>query len=143
MKKIALLFGMLLFAFGMQARVVGTEFSPAGCVSCDSTTYQYQQVEVQPEFPGGMKALVAYLSENIIYPTASLESRSQGRSIVRFVVNVDGSIENVEVLRSSGDVLLDKEAVRVVEWMPKWSPGKMQGKPVRVFFTLPITFRLK
>ena len=100
-------------------------------------------VEQQPEFPGGMKALMKYLQENINYPRISRDNNSQGRAFIRFVVNSDGSIQQVEVLKSSGDIYLDKEAVRVVEGMPKWTPGKQAGKAVRVFFTLPVVFRLQ
>ncbi len=103
----------------------------------------FQVVEQQPEFPGGMKALMKYLQDNINYPRISRDNNSQGRAFIRFVVNSDGSIQQVEVLKSSGDIYLDKEAMRVVEGMPKWSPGKQAGKPVRVFFTLPVVFRLQ
>lgn len=103
----------------------------------------FQVVEQQPEFPGGMKKLMEYLQENISYPRISRDNNSQGRAFIRFVVNSDGSIQGVEVLKSSGDIYLDKEAVRVVSGMPNWSPGKQAGKPVRVFFTLPVVFRLQ
>ncbi|MBQ3187949.1 MAG: energy transducer TonB [Bacteroidaceae bacterium] len=98
-------------------------------------TTKYQVVEKQPEFPGGMKALMKYLRDNI------KQNVSQGRTFVNFVVNTDGSIQDIAVLRSSGDVELDNEAVRVVSSMPKWKPGESQGKAVSVRFTLPITFR--
>lgn len=103
----------------------------------------YQVVEDQPEFPGGMQALMKYLRDNINYPRISRENNSQGRAYVNFVVNTDGSITDVEILKSSSDVYLDKEAVRVVESMPKWKPGKQAGKAVRVRFTLPVMFRLQ
>ena len=103
----------------------------------------FQVVEVQPEFPGGTAALMKYLRDNIKYPRISRDNNSQGRAIIRFVVNSDGSIQDVEVFKSTGDIYLDKEAVRVVEAMPKWSPGKQSGKPVRVYFTLPVSFRLQ
>ena len=103
----------------------------------------YQVVEQQPEFPGGMRAMMKYLQDNINYPRISRDNNSQGRAFIRFVVNSDGSIQGVEVIKSSGDIYLDKEAVRVVEAMPKWTPGKQAGKPVRVFFTLPVVFRLQ
>ncbi len=102
-----------------------------------------QVVEQMPEFPGGMQALMRYLKDNINYPRISRENGSQGRSFIAFVVNTDGSIQDVEVMKSSSDVYLDKEAVRVVTGMPKWNPGKQSGKAVRVRFTLPVTFRLK
>lgn len=103
----------------------------------------HQIVEEQPEFPGGMQALMKYLKDNINYPRISRENGSQGRSFINFVVNADGSIQDVEVLKSSSDPYLDKEAVRVVKSMPNWKPGKQSGKAVRVRFTLPVTFRLK
>ena len=103
----------------------------------------YQVVEDPAEFPGGMQALMKYLRDNINYPRISRENGSQGRAFINFVVNSDGSIQDVEVLKSSSDIYLDKEAVRVVEAMPKWKPGKQAGKAVRVRFTLPVTFRLK
>lgn len=100
-------------------------------------------VEKMPEFPGGMPALMKYLKDNINYPRISRENNSQGKAFINFVVNSDGSIQDVEVLKSSSDVYLDKEAVRVVSAMPKWNPGKQAGKAVRVRYTLPVTFRLK
>ncbi len=103
----------------------------------------YQVVEQQPEFPGGMQALMKYLRDNINYPRISRDNNSQGKTYVNFVVNTDGSIQDVEVMKSSGDVYLDKEAVRVVKTMPKWNPGKQAGKAVRVRFTLPVVFRLQ
>lgn len=103
----------------------------------------FQVVEQQPEFPGGMKALMKYLQENINYPRVSRDNNSQGRAFIRFVVNTDGSIQGTEVLKSSGDMYLDKEAVRVVSGMPKWKPGRQSGKNVRVYFTLPVVFKLQ
>ena len=102
-----------------------------------------QIVEQMPEFPGGMAALMKYLKETINYPRISRENGSQGKAFINFVVNTDGSIQDIEVLRSSSDPYLDKEAMRVVGGMPKWNPGKQAGKAVRVRFTLPVTFRLK
>lgn len=103
----------------------------------------FQVVEQQPEFPGGLQALYKYLSDNINYPRVSRENGSQGRVFIRFVVNTDGSIQDAEVIRSSGDVYLDREAVRVVSGMPKWSPGMQSGKAVRVYFTVPVLFKLQ
>ena len=100
-------------------------------------------VESMPEFPGGQQALFKYLSENVKYPVIAQENGIQGRVICQFVVNKDGSIVDIEVVRSGGDPSLDKEAVRVVKSMPKWKPGKQRGKPVRVKFTVPINFKLQ
>ena len=103
----------------------------------------YQVVEQQPEFPGGMQALMKFLRDNIQYPRISRENNSQGKAYVNFVVNTDGSIQDVEIMKSSSDVHLDREALRVVKSRPKWNPGTQSGKPVRVRFTLPVTFRLQ
>ncbi len=99
-------------------------------------------VESMPSFPGGMGALMKYLAENIKYPPLAKESGIQGRVFINFVVEPDGSISNVKVLRGIGGGC-DEEAVRVVERMPKWSPGKQRGKPVRVSYNLPVKFTLQ
>ncbi|MDE5900210.1 MAG: energy transducer TonB [Muribaculaceae bacterium] len=98
-------------------------------------------VEQMPEFPGGTSALYEYLSKNIRYPEQAAQNDIQGRVTVQFVVEKDGSIGEVKVVRSK-DPDLDKEAVRVVKSLPKFVPGKMNGQSVRVWFTLPITFKL-
>ena len=100
-------------------------------------------VEKMPEFPGGQQALFKYLSENVKYPVIAQENGIQGRVICQFVVNRDGSIVDVEVVRSGGDPSLDKEAVRVIKSMPKWKPGKQRGKAVRVKYTVPVNFKLQ
>ncbi|MBQ7531045.1 MAG: energy transducer TonB [Paludibacteraceae bacterium] len=103
----------------------------------------FMVVETMPEFPGGQQALFKYLSENVKYPVIAQENGIQGRVICQFVVNKDGSIVDVEVVRSGGDASLDKEAVRVIKSMPKWKPGKQRGKAVRVKYTVPVSFRLQ
>lgn len=100
-------------------------------------------VETMPEFPGGQQALFKYLSENVKYPAIAQENGIQGRVICQFVVNKDGAIVDVEVVRSGGDPSLDKEALRVIKSMPKWKPGKQRGKAVRVKYTVPVNFRLQ
>ena len=100
-------------------------------------------VETMPEFPGGQQALFKYLSENVKYPVIAQENGIQGRVICQFVVNRDGSIVDVEVVRSGGDPSLDKEAIRVIKSMPKWKPGKQRGKAVRVKYTVPVNFKLQ
>ena len=98
-------------------------------------------VEEQPEFPGGMAECYKWINKNLNYPTISAENGVQGRVTVNFVVNTDGSIVDVKVLRGV-DPYLDKEAVRVVSKMPKWKPGKQRGKAVRCSFNLPVRFKL-
>ena len=136
MKKIVFLLSVLFLSLAAQAQSVEN----ADSVAVEETVYQ--SVEEQPEFPGGMKALMKYLADNVKYPRVSLDNKSQGNSTVRFTVNADGSISDAEIVRSTGDMYLDKEALRVISEMPKWKPGKKNGKPVRVKFVLPVVFRL-
>ena len=106
---------------------------------------KYVPVEVEeeePEFPGGMAECLKFLGKNIKYPTISQENGVQGKVIVQFVVNKDGSIVDPVVVRSV-DPYLDKEALRVIKTMPKWKPGKQRGKAVRVKYTVPVTFKLQ
>ncbi len=102
----------------------------------------FQVVETMPSFPGGDAALFKFLNDNIKYPVIAQENGIQGRVICQFVVNRDGSIVDVEVVRSV-DPSLDKEAIRVIKAMPNWAPGKQRGKAVRVKYTLPVNFRLQ
>jgi TonB family protein len=100
----------------------------------------YQVVEEMPEFPGGMKALMDYLSTNVKYPEAAKQAGISGRVTTAFVVGEDGVIRDVKVLRSVSPEL-DAEAIRVMSSMPKWKPGKQDGKPVPVRYTVPVNFR--
>ena len=102
----------------------------------------FDMVEQMPAFPGGMQELMVYLGKNIKYPTIAQENGTQGRVIIQFVVERVGTISDVRVARGV-DPYLDKEAVRVVKSMPKWIPGKQNGKAVRVKFTVPVMFRLQ
>ena len=99
-------------------------------------------VEEMPEFPGGMAKLADYLAKNIKYPQMARESGIQGRVFVNFVVEPDGHVSNVNVMRSLGGGC-DEEAMRVVKSMPKWKPGKQRGKAVRVSYILPVNFKLQ
>ncbi len=102
----------------------------------------YQIPEKQPVPPGGMIGLRYYLAKNIKYPREAVANDIQGKVYMHFVVNKKGLIENVQVLRGVHP-LLDKEALRVVKNMPKWKPGEQAGKPVSVWFTIPIVFVLQ
>ncbi len=99
-------------------------------------------VETMPSFPGGQEKLMHYLATNIKYPQIARESNVQGRVYLSFVVEPDGSVSNVKVLRGIG-AGCDEEAMRVVKAMPKWSPGKQRGKAVRVSYNLPVNFKLQ
>lgn len=99
-------------------------------------------VEEMPSYPGGDMKMYEYLGKNIKYPQIARESGIQGRVFVNFVVEPDGSVSNVKVLRGIGGGC-DEEAIRVVKSMPKWKPGKQRGKAVRVSYTLPVVFKLQ
>ena len=105
-------------------------------------TKVFDVVEEMPSFPGGQGALMQYLASNIKYPVVAQENGVQGRVIVSFVVERDGSISDVKVARSV-DPSLDREAQRVVKSVPRWSPGKQNGSTVRVKYTVPVVFRLQ
>ena len=98
--------------------------------------------EEMPDFPGGMVECMKWLANNVKYPEEAIQNKKEGRVIVQFVVDKDGSIMDAKVVRSI-DPLLDKEALRVINLMPKWKPGKNQGEAVRVRYTMPVMFRLK
>ncbi len=99
-------------------------------------------VEEMPEFPGGQESMYKFIAQNMKYPQYAVESNIQGKVYVRFIVEADGRITNVNVVRGVHSSL-DNEAIRVVQSMPDWKPGKQNGKPVRVHFTLPLNFSLK
>lgn len=101
----------------------------------------YSTVEQPAEFPGGVGELMKWLSMNVRYPEKSVEENAQGRVLVRFIVNTDGSISEAEILKGVTPEL-DAESIRVVNAMPRWQPGKLNGKVVRSYYVLPITFRL-
>ena len=108
----------------------------------DETTYDLAAVQEQPEFPGGMQELYKFLGKIQHYPDMEFEAGIDGKVYVQFTVDKDGSIEEVKVIKSVSDGL-DKEATRMVKAMPKWSPGKMNGKAVKCRFNLPVAFKLK
>ena len=107
----------------------------------ESAEGAFNVVEQMPEFPGGSIELMKFLSENIKYPEAASKAGTQGRVVAQFIVEADGSITNVKVLKNVSDEI-DAEAVRVIKAMPKWKPGMQKGQPVRVKYTIPVTFRL-
>lgn len=99
-------------------------------------------VEEMPEFPGGSEALQKYLAQSVRYPVIAQENGIQGRVYIQFVINQNGEVTNATILRGV-DPSLDREALRVVEAMPKWKPGKQRNRPVRVSYTVPINFVLQ
>lgn len=102
----------------------------------------YMDVEEQAEFPGGLQGLMKWLGKTIKYPPKAQKNKVEGKVVVHFIIEKDGSISEVEIIESV-DPDLDKEALRIVKKMPKWKPGKLNGNPVRTYFTLPVNFRLE
>lgn len=122
---------------GIDAVLVDTVPSPDEYIKDEP----FAQVEVMPQFPSGIGELQKYLAASLKYPETHLETDVQGRMVVQFIVERDGSITNIHVIRSLGSAF-DKEAVRVVKNMPRWIPGSLSGQPVRVRYIQPIMFRV-
>ena len=101
----------------------------------------FSVVENEPEFPGGVEALYKFISKNVVYPKKALKNGIEGKVVVEFVIEANGSVTKVKVFKSVNPDL-DKEAVRVVSMMPKWKPGSQGGKNVRSRFRIPINFQL-
>lgn len=101
-----------------------------------------EKAEVMPEFPGGEQAMMKFVSENVQYPEEAKEKEISGRVLVGFIVEKDGSVNEVKIVRGIGGGC-DEEAVRVVKAMPKWKPGKQDGKTVRVSYTMPFFFKMQ
>lgn len=108
----------------------------------DQTPLPFAVLEDKPEFPGGEKGLMRYITSKVNYPVIAQENGVQGVVFVAFVINEKGEVKNIKVLRGP-DPALEKEAIRVVKSLPKWKPGKQRGKPVKVSFHVPIRFILK
>lgn len=102
----------------------------------------FMVVEEMPEFPGGTEALRKYLAQSVVYPVVAQENGIQGRVYIQFVINQNGEVTDATILRGV-DPSLDREALRVVEAMPKWKPGKQLNRPVRVSYIVPINFTMK
>ena len=101
----------------------------------------YDEVEQMPEYPGGIPAMIEFLQTNINYPEDAVKQKVEGRVMVQFVVETDGSVSDVHVAKQVFPSL-DAEAIRVVQAMPKWMPGREKGRVVRVKYNLPIVFRM-
>ena len=131
MKKLFLL--LLTIVFGFTCSFAQTEANEEEQV--------YNVVETMPEYPGGNDAMLRFINNQTKrYPVAS-NPNTRGRVVCQFIVEKDGTLSNVEVIRSAGEPLLKSEAVRIIESMPRWTPGQHDGQPVRVLYTLPINFK--
>ena len=108
--------------------------------SPDSMVYDCSVIDEKPEFPGGIEDLMRYLSENMRYPQSCYEA-ADGRVILQFIIDADGSVRNVEVKQSLDKDYYDNELVRVVMEMPRWTPGRLNGKNVSTWYMLPVQFR--
>ena len=131
-------------SFQRQEEATNIEITPVKIEEEEEEDEQviFQVVENDPEFPGGIEALMKYLQQNIKYPQLARENNITGKVYVTFVVERDGSVTGVRVLRDIGGGC-GQEAVRVVKSMPKWTPGKQRGKAVRVQYNLPVNFSLR
>ena len=134
MKKLIIM--SLMAVFGL------TTVSAQKTVVAQKNQKVFDVVEQMPEYPGGIQALFEYLSQNVKYPADAENQKVEGRVIATFVVETDGSISSIEVVKPAFPSL-DAEAIRVLSGMPKWTPGKQSGKEVRVKYTVPINFNLK
>lgn len=130
------------FLAQMDSKNMVIELIPANITHSAADDEIYEVVENMPRFPnGGMSALMQYLNENIRYPEAAIKAGVQGRVTLQFIVDKDGSIDDVKTLRGV-DPYLDAEAIRVIKMMPRWEPGTHKGKPVKVKYTVPVMFRI-
>jgi protein TonB len=123
-----------------QPQINGTD-KPAFTGNCKEDGVVFVVVEKMPEFPDGQAAMFQYLKDNLQYPQKAKDAGITGRAICQFVINTDGTICDVEIVRSAGNELLDAEAVRLVQSMPIWTPGMQRGENVRVKYTVPVNFR--
>lgn len=114
---------------------------PVAYASEVDSVYAYVDVEVKPQFPGGDEAMYRWLAENMNYPASTVDIRGSFRIIAQFEISVAGKIENIEIIQGCRFTPLDREVVRLIESMPDWTPGYVNGIPVRVKYILPITFR--
>ena len=114
---------------------------PPVAVDEDDNPLNFRIVEQLPEFPGGMSAYVKWLTDNLKYPLAAQKQKIEGRVVVSFVINRDGSLTDIKVTKSANP-LLDREALRVAKMMPNWKPGINNNKPCRTLFAVPIDFKL-
>lgn len=134
MKKLIMMSLMTLFGL--------STVSAQKTVVAEKNQKVFDVVEQMPEYPGGMSALLDFLMQNVKYPEDAEKQKIEGRVIATFIVETDGSVSNVKVVKPVFPSL-DAEAIRVLSAMPKWVPGKQSGKVIRVKYTVPISFNLK
>lgn len=133
---------IVVVGYGPETTTSDEQNTATGTFTPASEDKVFDVVEQMPQFSGGIEAMLKYLAENVRYPKEAEEKSLQGRVIATFVVEKDGSISRAKVVKSV-DPLLDEEALRVVNSMPNWTPGRQNGEPVAVKYTIPISFRLQ
>ncbi len=112
------------------------------CAAAQPDSAIFRRIDQMPEFPGGIPAIADYLGKNTVYPERARQANIEGRVVVKFIIDTDGSVTDVTVVKYV-DTLLDNEAVRVIRSMPKWKPGMDKGKKVRVYYNMPVVFKLE
>lgn len=131
-----------LVTYAQEERIIEIDTAAPVDTNAPDAPEVFTIVEIQPKFRGGMVGLYAYLRDHIRYPEQAQQNGLEGVIYVQFIVNEDGSVSDAEVLRGA-DSLLNNEAVRVISEMPPWEPGYQAGKPVKVYYKLPIRFTLQ
>ena len=140
--QIACMSGLMLMGVCTESFAAMNGEQVSDTIKVEKKRKAHSMPDVQPKYPGGMMECMKFLAKNIKYPEEAVKNKVEGRVIIQMVVKKDGSIANAKVVRSI-DPLLDKEALRVINLMPKWKPGKNQGEAVRVRYTMPVMFKLK
>lgn len=127
--------------FIIAALIPSMIFAQQNAATADTTKPLFTYVDPMPDFPGGQAKLMKFIQHNLRYPPEARERNIQGSVLTQFIVKADGTLTDFQVIRSLGGGC-DEEALRVLQMMPKWIPGKQNGKPMDVYFKMPITFRL-
>lgn len=141
MRKIAWLWLVFASAAFAQMSVPSESVAEQLVVVSDTTIYAVKDVDVKPQFPGGEEAIYRWLAENMNYPASTVDIRGSFRIIAQFEISGAGKIENIEIIQGCRFTPLDREVVHLIESMPDWTPGYVNGMPVRVKYILPIIFR--
>lgn len=140
-KQLTIIFCFLYLVSFSHSSCINKSKAEINCPQSDSSKV-FSLVEKMPTFPGGDNELYKFLGNNLKYPKKERQNGTTGKVFVTFVINADGSISDIKILRSL-TALFDEEVIRVIKLMPKWTPGTNQGKPVNVQYNLPVTFMLR
>ena len=144
MKVFTFIFAALCLAAPLMSQVSGLSVNKSAYrENYQDNSQVYTLAEQMPEYPGGKDAMFQYIKDNLHYPQSVKDDGIQGRAICQFVVNTDGTICCAEITKSTGNALLDYEAIRLIKNMPEWTPGTQNGQPIRVKYTIPINFKIQ